>query len=342
MALNINFADIDAMDFPPEVQHETVSLKDLDISRNISPVYPGTSIDLWPQDGVSMPSIPCRTASGVAQHEDSNNEQHMYSYTQYQDSQPQEYNQQQYTDSMDIDMTSSARNTTDARSENGFDDSASSSAGDESEAEPLPPLEYARFHELCRRFDMDNPLGSDLIPFPSPDAEDTNVYDGLFDFGATTAYINESLRERLDVNAETASFLSSVLSLGKQSPDDLLERHHGRLSKLKMERPILRKDHELEMHTLRCRNTVRISAKDSSPFHLKTEKDEGSVFPSLYTRQKTEIDNAIAAEKLDVQEDTVEYLRDVHVFLTSGAPGLVDGYHTTRKVSFRSTSRIGK
>lgn len=184
---------------------------------------------------------------------------------------------------------------------------------EESEPELDTPQEHAQYRGLCEDYGNDDPLFSGLIPSLPEDA-----FEGLdelapgLDADFIKRQVKESLNERLDVDKETATFLLSVLATGKGDlVSSLEEMIDSRLKPLKLELPVLARDHEVEMTALRRRNEVKLTAQGIEPFVLDFEKDKGLVFPTSASEEKCTLDRELENEKLDVGREMVGFLRDV-------------------------------
>jgi hypothetical protein len=202
------------------------------------------------------------------------------------------------------------------------DDFGSATSSDEEDDGPGldTPLEYARFHGLCRDYEMDRPLFSALIP---PAQEDPShiadeLEDALFP-EALMAEVHGSLNERLDVGKEAASLLMSVLKTCKRDETDQIRINPAILSpkRVKLELPVLAGDHEVDMIALRRRHEVKLTSKGIEPFQLDMEKGESLVISSAEIKDKQRLDVELQNEKLDVGKETVELFRQLRE-LTSG------------------------
>jgi hypothetical protein len=144
--------------------------------------------------------------------------------------------------------------------------------------------------------------------------------------------------ERLDVDKETATFLASLLGSAKRfelDPIDIVLEPEG-LHRLKLELPLLSRDHEAEMLALRRRNEVRLSSQGIDRFQLDTDSDEGTAFPQAEIDRKLSLDRELGSEKLDVGKETVGLLRDLHELWNGKDVNLLDGLY---KVCSCSSSR---
>jgi hypothetical protein len=197
------------------------------------------------------------------------------------------------------------------------------------------PMEYARFYSLRRDLPLHNLLSSDLIPLPSEDTYlDMIEPPGLLSAETSQTDVMESLRnERLDVDRETATFLASLLGAARRFELDPIDvvLEPGGLHRLKLELPLLARDHEVEMLALRRRNEVRLSSQGIDCFQLDPDKDEGIAFPRAEIDKKLALDRELGSEKLDVGKETVGLLRDLHELWNGKDVNLLDGLYESYK-----------
>ena len=218
--------------------------------------------------------------------------------------------------------------------DNDFDPVTSS---DDEDDEPGldTPLEYARFHGLCRDYEMDHPLSSALIPHPQKNLSSiTDDLEGALVPEALLAEVHDSLNERLDIDKEAANFLVSILRICKQDESgqvsvDLALRSPERL---KLELPVLTNDHDIDMITLRRRHEVKLTSKGIEPFQLDTEKGESLVFSSAEVKDKQRLDTELQNEKLDVGKETVELFRELRDLTSSEEVDYVNEAYGSYKV----------
>jgi hypothetical protein len=227
--------------------------------------------------------------------------------------------------------------------------SASSSGDEDGSPEPDTPLEYARFHGLCRDFQADHPLSSELIPLSldgvyHEDGEpgDTSYLDAL------QAEVHDSLNEKLDIDKEAAKFLMAILRTCKRGERDLIKIDLATLGlatpgprRLKLELPVLSVgDHEVDMMTLRCRHEVALTGKGIEPFQLDEDKGEGLKFSPAEVDDKQRLDGALQNEKLDVGKETVELFRQLRDCTAGKEIDYANEAYSSYKVSFQLSSRV--
>lgn len=220
------------------------------------------------------------------------------------------------------------------------DDFGSATSSDEGADGPDldTPLEYARFHGLCRDYEMDDPLSSLLIPPAQEDlshiadeAESTLFPETL------VAEVHGSLNERLDVDKEAAGFLMSILKTCKRDESDQVKVDPIILSpkRLKLELPVLAGDHEVDMITLRRRHEVKLTSEGIEPFQLDREKGESLVFSSAEINDKRRLDSQLQNEKLDVGKETVELFRQLRELTSANEVDYVNEAYNSYKVRLK-------
>jgi hypothetical protein len=227
-------------------------------------------------------------------------------------------------------------------SENGFS-SASSSEDEDGSPEPDTPLEYARYHGLCRDFQADHPLSSEFIPLPLDGVE--RIADEFGDVSyldALQAEVHGSLNERLDVDKEAAKFLMAILRTCKQDEHDQTRVDLASLElatpgprRLKLELPVLSGDHEVEIMSLRRRHEVKLTFKGIEPFQLDEEKGEGLRFSPAEIDDKHRLNGELQNEKLDVSKETVELFRQLRDFTAGKEFDYANEAYSSYKVSLR-------
>ena len=220
------------------------------------------------------------------------------------------------------------------------DDFGSATSSDDEDDEPSldTPLEYARFHGLCRDYETDRPLSSALIPLAQEDFScTTDEPEGALFHEALMSEVQASLNERLDVDKEAAGFLMSILKSCKQDESDQIRVDLAVSSpkRLKLELPVLAGDHDVDMINLRRRHEVKLTSKGIEPFKLDTEKGQSLVFSSAEIKDKQRLDAELQNEKVDVSKETVELFRELRDLTSSGEVDYVDEAYKSYKVSLK-------
>lgn len=246
-------------------------------------------------------------------------------------------------DAMHEDLVSTSLEDSDVARPGSFsrsDDFGSATSSDDEDDEPGldTPLEYARFHGLCRDYEMDHPLSKVLIPLAKEDlSSTTDEPEGALVHEALLAEVHDSLNERLDVDKEAASFLMSILKTCKQDENEQIRVDPTILSpkRLKLELPILAGDHDVDMIDLRRRHEVKLTSNGIEPFQLDTEKGESLVFSSAEIKDKQRLDAELQNEKLDVSKETVELFRELRDLTSSDEVDYVKETYSSYKVSLK-------
>ncbi|KAK6430420.1 hypothetical protein LTR95_013427 [Oleoguttula sp. CCFEE 5521] len=208
----------------------------------------------------------------------------------------------------------------DASSHSGSYDSSgetSESSDDESDV----PLHYSRKYRMTEDYLDGNPLESEFIPYPPETADDDRVDpQGTIDLASCTVDVRDALCERLDVDKDTITYLAeiAVLDMPMQRDRQIDVGHSVR--EQKMELPILREDHDMQMRRARARNKLELTSRDIEPFSLDVEADEGHVFPQRMHAEVQVLDKAVTDEKWTLSQETMEYLRDLMTMLNKALP----------------------
>lgn len=167
-------------------------------------------------------------------------------------------------------------------------------------------LDYARFYHLAHDYSERPPLSG----FHEPEdlLSQLGDPDGVLCIDATAA---TPPTERLSVSKEVAVLLSSAIAPphGTHGFDELLDAHRRR--NLKMELPILRSMHELDVLVFGCRIVPDLAREHLPMERIDEEQDEGIAWPASYHRLP-QIHNALAmAEKFVAPKPTLGYLESV-------------------------------
>ena len=170
-------------------------------------------------------------------------------------------------------------------------------------------LEYARFHGLTIDHRSINPLEycsleTGLAEPELIEAEDSDLFE-------ITAGQTEPPHEKLTIGKDALALLSSVSKPQSLELDDqFLPPKTHRIQDLKMELPLLRTDHELDMLEYPHR-LVPDLAHEHLPFEkVEDEQDESLEWPSSYHKLPQEMDARCASEKLVISKDTIIFLQE--------------------------------
>lgn len=118
--------------------------------------------------------------------------------------------------------------------------------------------------------------------------------------------------EKWDVDKSTMEYLVAILAVSA-SEGSLLARCGLRphLRDIKLEEPVLSSDPATDMQRLRERNVVRLDTQCIKPIPLDKRHDQGLQWSAKSLRLPEETDKLIAAEKMMVNGDTVDFLKEV-------------------------------
>lgn len=190
----------------------------------------------------------------------------------------------------------------------------------ESDDDQLLPLEYARRYGLTKSH-LHDPYDAVNSP-PAPgvaradlqDPEPTLNIDNIFSDQALESVIAV---EKWDVDRGTATYLASVGVLGRDDPSLTPQHIDGPvyLCDLKLEEAVLASDPELDLCRLKRRNRVIISSSGMRLFELNSEKGESFAWSATERQACSSVENLIAKEKLDVDIETLTYLKEEIVSL---------------------------
>ena len=187
---------------------------------------------------------------------------------------------------------------------------------DEVDEDELSPWDYALHHGLVANSFDSNPFCSEYLPsLPESlhiDLEDPPSTLSIGTLVCTWALNGHTTHERWDVDKESVEFLTSVLALSNKYSEGLDCIHTmKRFGELKVEEATLASDAELDLLKLKRRNVVTITTEDMQPFQLNDERDESLCWPSNLLRLPAETDRDISNEKLEVDLETMEYMKAV-------------------------------
>lgn len=188
----------------------------------------------------------------------------------------------------------------------------------------LPLIDYARLHNLTTDYVSWNPLNSELIPAPSPDAQsDLEDPKGALNIGLLVslgALDGNTVHEKLDVDKAAAELLTFPIKLDKceDGPDECELTRPTLFRDIKIEPAILLGDPDRDVARLVERNTVRISIDGMEMFAEDTIHDPGFISPQRDAEMRIKLEEE-ADEKLDVDRSAMELLGLVHdEFFTGG------------------------
>lgn len=168
-------------------------------------------------------------------------------------------------------------------------------------------LEYSRFYGLTTDHRSANALstlvGKHIV---DPATDETALFQ-------ITANVAPPAPERLSAGKEAVAFLSSIRADQLDSSefaDELIPKTHRR-RKLKIEEPLLRSDHTLDMQQFGGWIIPDLANERLPLEKVNDEEDEGLVWPSKYDELRSSAANKSESEKLVVSKDILLYLNGV-------------------------------
>lgn len=176
-------------------------------------------------------------------------------------------------------------------------------------------IEYARFHGLIRDHLEHHPLhGLAAPPDFSSQLDDT---PDLFQIRQDCV---EVPKERLTIDVDTASLLSSIATLAKEPPsrhgDDEIDTH--RVRRMKHELPLLRSDPEVDLLRFAPRIVPNLENEFLPLETVDEEADEGFGWPTRCYELPGEYTRKLKEEKLEVWSDVLVFLQETLRFHLEG------------------------
>jgi hypothetical protein len=181
------------------------------------------------------------------------------------------------------------------------------------EDDDLDASDYARHHQLTRDHMLESPWKEAPYP-PRPQSmrSDSIEHPPLLSFEALACVgaLGDSIRERWDVDQETAKYLMSIINHDHNLctlTDEEFYSPPG-LAHFKLEEPLLSSDPVLELADLKERNAAKLDARSLAPFELAgRDTDNNSTSWELVDS----INQAVVEEKLAVEAGTIKYLQQI-------------------------------
>ncbi|KAL9088450.1 MAG: hypothetical protein Q9165_006174 [Trypethelium subeluteriae] len=182
---------------------------------------------------------------------------------------------------------------------------------DEEEHDEFNIVEYARFYGLCQDFTKLNALETTKLPVLSGDCYLDEVFDPIH--GESVQRLDKAgLHERLNISQEAAAQLRwmGLLKAEKSLNHDLQQFEPRRVVRLKVEVPLLKTDHDLDMRTFRALQFDEQQNKHNFLFEeLIEEADQGPTWPSTCNDLPAQYDAQLKAEKISIRRDVLLYLQ---------------------------------
>ncbi|KAF2772724.1 hypothetical protein EJ03DRAFT_371647 [Teratosphaeria nubilosa] len=170
-------------------------------------------------------------------------------------------------------------------------------------------VQEARREGLCQDYLAEDPFRPSGLPTP-PLTQIEDMPEPCLE-AAVDAFHNPGTLEKWEVDKEAAGFLASVMALGKDdgTPVLLLKDFYQNVGDLRLVEPLLRRDPEQELQSLKLHNAVSISTRGIKPFSLDIEKDEAIDWPKDAGSLRSQKETEIRTEKLKVGRDVLLHLR---------------------------------
>lgn len=208
---------------------------------------------------------------------------------------------------------------------------------------PMSLADEARALGLCQDYLADDPFASGCIPTPpetlASDLADPPGIQSVELLVALGALSGSNMRERWIVDKDSAGFLASVLALGKDDSSPLrLQDACRSFVGIKVTKPMLRFDPELELQRLKRRNMATISARGISQITPNTEKGEDVEWASQDMDLSSRKDREVALAKLEVGRDVMVYLREIAEPQSLDHRKMIDALIQSDKVSRQSAA----
>ena len=167
-------------------------------------------------------------------------------------------------------------------------------------------IDYARFYGL---------ISDHLEPHPLQGAAAHDSFHpfGLDDDGGLLPPnfpAHGTPKERLTVDAGAAAVLSSIAALAEIPPahDDVIDVH--RIRNIKVELPLLRSDHEVDMLNFGPRILPDLEHEFLPLEPVSEEADEGLTWPPTCYHLPGKFANELASEKLHLSSNVLAYLQE--------------------------------
>lgn len=159
-----------------------------------------------------------------------------------------------------------------------------------------------------------NLLRSGLVPaLPADYIEESADPAGLTSLESLVSLDELNSNERWEIDKESAAFLNHVvIETNKDYTDLLLQSAQTSLRELKVKEPVLLTDPQLDMMKIMERSKLELKAEDLNPHKLNHDNDEGLKWPAKYANLPAQLHQKIDSERLILDVETIEYLKDIH------------------------------
>jgi len=169
-------------------------------------------------------------------------------------------------------------------------------------------LEYARFHRLSR--DYRNIAQDDVFTVLPRIVDSSLDHDDPLETLKVYLTQNFTDAEKLSLDADGKSLLLWIYSCQRPPDEDYLQKlDPPRRRQNKLDIPLLRTDHELDVRQFASTKYKRLDASGISAFGLAEEEDEGLGWPSTTSELPQKYDTLANSERLDVSREALLLLK---------------------------------
>jgi len=178
-------------------------------------------------------------------------------------------------------------------------------------------VEQARKMGLCSDYLAAHPYTSPYFPTPPETTlDDLEDPPGVLSVGLSTVLSalggGGITGDKWIVDRESAALIASSFDFGKEDHTfTLISNLTTHYKCLKADLPILGCDHDLDLRLVMRRNRFKHDGRGSVEFSLEVERDESVMWPSELLDLPDQMTRTISAEKLDVEQATIDYVREI-------------------------------
>lgn len=181
--------------------------------------------------------------------------------------------------------------------------------------EQVPSIwDYARFHNVIGNYTSRDPL-SYLATLSHREVTDSLANDYALpslDFNDTFLFVQSDLKEKIVATRKSAALLTSVLKAGSSGREndlkELGDRH--RFRDIKLEKPLLMTDHEVDVQTFVNSSELDRVDLDMPCEDVNEENDEGLTYPESFWAIADEVRASSFKEKMHCTREVLVRLKD--------------------------------
>ena len=170
-------------------------------------------------------------------------------------------------------------------------------------------LDYARHYGLAMSNETPEPLSIDVEPYSQEGLD-------VFEAGPRWSFISDLTtftgeKEKIQLPKDAARLLQQVFLIMKSNdlPDDL--ERHADLGNLRLETPLLRSDHELDVTKFLKsigKELPPLGQLATQPIPVDEEADEGLSWPQMWRDLPSEYGRQLEHEKLEISQQALSLL----------------------------------